>query len=110
MNESEKGLKVARELASWLRERFGERIVEIRVFGSVARGEADEDSDIDMLILFTSMPSREERDEISRRSYDLDLEHETVTQCIIQSTDRWESPMIRGSLLRAVVDEEGVRV
>jgi len=110
MNESEKGLKVARELAAWLRERFGERVVDVRVFGSVARGEAGEESDIDMLVLFTSLPSREEREEISARSYDLDLEQETVTQCIIDTTERWESPMIRGSLLRAVVDQEGVRV
>jgi len=110
MNESEKGLKVARELASWLRERFGERITDIRVFGSVARGEADEDSDIDMLILCTSLPSREEREEVSRRSYDLDLEHETVTQCIIQTTDRWESPMIRGSVFRKDIDRECVPI
>jgi len=58
MNESEKGLKVARELAAWLRERFGERVVDVRVYGSVARDQADEDSDIDVLVLFTSLPSR----------------------------------------------------
>jgi len=110
MNESEKGLKVARELAAWLRERFGERVVEVRVYGSVARDEADEDSDIDVLVLVTERFTREEREEIAERSYDLDLDQETVTQCIIETIDRWESPMIRGSLLREVVDQEGVRV
>lgn len=110
MNESEKGLHVARELASWLRERFGERIVDIRVFGSVARGEADEESDVDVLVLVREPLDREERHELADHSYDLDLAHGTVTQYMVKTTERWDSPIIRGSAFRKDIDREGVPI
>jgi predicted nucleotidyltransferase len=34
-----------------VRERFGTRVVSMRLFGSYARGEATEDSDVDCLVL-----------------------------------------------------------
>lgn len=42
---------IAREFANRMRERFGERVADIRVFGSYARGEAHEESDLDVLVL-----------------------------------------------------------
>jgi predicted nucleotidyltransferase len=37
--------------AARLRVIFGDRLRELRLFGSYARGEADEDSDVDVLVL-----------------------------------------------------------
>lgn len=37
--------------AAGLRERFGPRLLAIRLFGSYARGEAHEESDVDCLVL-----------------------------------------------------------
>jgi len=76
---SQKAPAPARQLAGWLRERFGNRIADIRLFGSWARGEADADSDVDVLVVFEDTPTREEREEISWRRYDIDLENGTVT-------------------------------
>jgi predicted nucleotidyltransferase len=103
-------LKVARELAAWLRERFGERIVDVGVYGSVARDEADEDSDIDVLVLLTSLPSREEEDEMGWRSYELDLAHGTLTQYLVETKEQWDSALMWGTLLRESVERDGVRV
>jgi predicted nucleotidyltransferase len=41
--------------------RFGARLVEVRLFGSYARGEAHEDSDIDCLVLLESVEPGDER-------------------------------------------------
>jgi predicted nucleotidyltransferase len=42
-----------------LRERFGDRLVEVRLFGSYARGEANEHSDVDVLALVRALTFRE---------------------------------------------------
>jgi uncharacterized protein len=41
------------------RERFGERLVDLRLFGSYARGDAGPDSDVDVLVLLRDPTWRE---------------------------------------------------
>ncbi len=48
-------LPILRQEMPYLRERFG--ITELGVFGSVARGEATEESDIDVLVSFQTVPN-----------------------------------------------------
>jgi predicted nucleotidyltransferase len=38
---------------------FGERLVEVRLFGSFARGQAHEDSDVDVLVLVRGLTDAE---------------------------------------------------
>ncbi len=44
-----------------LRARFGPRLVSVRLFGSYARGEAHEDSDVDCLILLDRVDPADDR-------------------------------------------------
>ena len=44
-----------------VRERFGPRVAEIRLFGSYARGDATEDSDVDCLILLDRVDENDDR-------------------------------------------------
>lgn len=39
-----------------LEEAFGDRLVSVAVFGSVARGEAEPDSDVDLLVVVEGLP------------------------------------------------------
>lgn len=56
---------VADKLVETLRNFFGERLVSVVVFGSVARGEAKADSDFDVLVVAEGLPeSRMRRQEI----------------------------------------------
>lgn len=47
------------EYARRLRSVFGERLLEVRLFGSFARGEAHEDSDVDILVLVQGLTDLE---------------------------------------------------
>jgi predicted nucleotidyltransferase len=44
-----------------IRERFGPRIASIRLFGSYARGEATEESDVDCLVLLDRVDRDDDR-------------------------------------------------
>lgn len=47
------------EYAQRLRALFGDRLVDVRLFGSFARGEAHEDSDVDVLVLVQGLTDLE---------------------------------------------------
>jgi predicted nucleotidyltransferase len=49
-------LSLLRKLTSILLENLGENLISVVVYGSVARGEAREDSDIDLLIIARDLP------------------------------------------------------
>jgi predicted nucleotidyltransferase len=46
---------------SGLHERFGSRLLGVRLFGSYARGEAHEDSDVDCLVLLDHVDRNDDR-------------------------------------------------
>jgi len=55
-----------REAVRVLRGRWGARVCEVRVFGSVARGDAGPDSDVDLLVVMDRLePSTERLDVLS---------------------------------------------
>ena len=47
------------EYVARLRVVFGHRLAEVRLFGSFARGEANEDSDVDVLVLVDGLTNLE---------------------------------------------------
>lgn len=52
------GEAIARRVARDLREVFGERLVRVILFGSWARDDAGDDSDVDLLVVLQPMGSR----------------------------------------------------
>jgi len=69
--------QVLDELRDRLVSELGAKIEAIVVYGSVARREADEDSDIDVLIV--SQQKRAIYDHAARIRSEIDLKHETMT-------------------------------
>ncbi len=60
--------------ARGIRERLGSRVVEVRAFGSYARGDATEDSDLDILVLIDGMTAQDRWEAIHLAS-GLTVEH-----------------------------------
>jgi len=95
-----------------LRRRFeaiyGERLVQMILFGSQARGDAEPGSDVDVLVVLKDPVSPGE--EIGRTIdivADLSLQHNEVISCVFIGEDRFRHRY--GPLLRNV-RREGIRI
>ncbi|MGC9317546.1 MAG: nucleotidyltransferase domain-containing protein [Armatimonadota bacterium] len=106
----ERNMRVARQFADWMRERFGDVVLEARVYGSTARGEADEDADVDVFFLLSRRLTFEEQLEAAGKAFDLDMQHGTWTGWMTETKERWESPVVHGSGWARAVRREGVPV
>ncbi len=100
--------RTVRGVVEWARERLGDRLVAVRLFGSKARGDSDPESDIDLFILVTEKLTREQKEELSRVKYDLDLENDTVTMAVIRTVEQWSDPVRQITLFYKNVESEGV--
>lgn len=99
-------LKILREVKEKLEEILGDDLVEVILFGSYARGEAREDSDVDVLVVVKKLPDREEEWEIGELMTDLVLRYGVVFSIITypQKPEMFQDPLIMA------VAKDGVRV
>ena len=84
--------KILPELKAALEQRYGERLVKLILFGSYARGEATEDSDIDVLVVLRDMESSYREiaatgDIVTK----LGLEYDTLIALIPIEAERFEA-------------------
>ena len=86
---------------------FVEKIV---LFGSVARGEADTESDIDLLVLTTKPLSYSERHEITAAITDVNLEFDTTFSSIVVDRSDWEHGPISHLPIKTNIEREGMPV
>ncbi|WP_456421086.1 nucleotidyltransferase family protein [Thermococcus sp.] len=99
-------LEILREVKEKLAEILGDDLVEVILFGSYARGEAREDSDVDVLVVVKKLPDLEEEWEIGELMTDLVLRYGVVFSII---TYPHKPEMFQDPLIMAVA-RDGVRV
>jgi predicted nucleotidyltransferase len=63
---------------------------EIILYGSTARGEATETSDVDVLVVLEETATGDQREVISRLAFEAGLEYDVAISYHIQSRDRFE--------------------
>lgn len=97
------------KLKERLINRFGNEL-EIYLFGSVARGDSDKESDIDILVLVPFELNNSLEEEIFDIAYDIELEHGVVFGMIVYSKDYWYSQISQITPLYKNVKKEGVAV
>jgi uncharacterized protein len=83
--------KILQELRQGLEVLYGERLERLILFGSQARGDAEPDSDIDVMVVLKGEvnPYRE----IKRAgdiSADVSLKHTVVISCVYVSAERYQ--------------------
>jgi uncharacterized protein len=104
-------LKIAnilQDLKMQLQALYGDRLVQIILFGSQARGEAESGSDIDVLVVLESLNNPGE--EISRTGHitaQLSLQYNEVISCLFMDETRFNTH--NGGLLRNI-RREGIPV
>ena len=88
-----------------------ERSVErLMLFGSVVRGEADAESDTDLLIVLTESPTAQVRDRITSLILDINLAYDTNLSELIVDQQTWDTGLLAVLPLHAEIEEEGIRL
>lgn len=78
---------------------YGGRLADVILFGSHARGEAREGSDIDvLLVLEGKVDPYEELERLSEAIYEIELEHDVLFGIVPASVDEYQegaTPLLR---------------
>ena len=98
--------RILGEVKSRLQEILGENLVEVILFGSYARGDAREGSDVDVLVVVRRWPSMEELDRIGDLSAKLTLKYGVLFSLLPYV----ETPSMKSDPLIWNVEAEGVKI
>jgi predicted nucleotidyltransferase len=91
-----------------LRGRFGSRLRDVRLFGSHARSEAGEDSDVDLLVLVDGA-TREEENEVTDLAADLGWQlHGVALSPLMMSTAEFDAWVARERIIPLTIVREGI--
>ena len=99
---------IIREFKALLSERLGR--YSLVLFGSRARGDADEQSDMDLLVIIEQPEDYEILTFVYDCAYEAGLEHGILLNTVVVSRERWENSPERSSLLAEAVRRDGVPV
>lgn len=98
-----------RELKLSLVALFGPQ-VEIKLFGSVARGDDRDYSDIDVLVLLPRRVDHALEERVFDAAYDLELKHGVVFGVVVYERAFWDSELAAGMFLHRSIEREGLAV
>jgi predicted nucleotidyltransferase len=108
-NQKRRQVLAIQELKDRLVELFG-RSVELRIFGSVARGEDTRYSDIDLLVLLPHTVDTCTEVKIFDSAYDMELKYGVVFGVVVYDKEFWHSELASFMPLHHNIDREGVVV
>ena len=94
------------ELLHRLYDQF--QVVSVILYGSVARGEADKESDIDLLILTAEPLSRPGRHDITDVVFDVNLRYETNFSTLVLDQHAWETGAVAVLPLKEAILQDGI--
>ncbi|MHB9024518.1 MAG: nucleotidyltransferase domain-containing protein [Armatimonadota bacterium] len=80
------------------------------LFGSRARGEAQPDSDWDLLLLVKGPVSQALKDQIRRRLYEIEWDAGEVISSLVYSQDDWNTPLFSAMPLHENVSREAIQL
>lgn len=95
------------EFAELIRKRFGSMIKEIILFGSKVRGKSEKESDIDILLVISSL-SWEIKKTISEQAAEENMKHNVLISTVRYDASTWDDPVIKASPFAKTVRREGV--
>ena len=82
-------------------------VVRLILFGSAVRGEMDEESDVDVLVLTEKPLTWKERDAIYDRVFKTNLRYDTNISVLVVDLHNWEEGLISVMPIREEVQREG---
>lgn len=88
-------------------QQLGGQVVDFTLFGSRARGESHEDSDVDILVRMTSAPTAL-RGAIFEIAADILVEYDVDISPLVMSEAQYRSMLARERLLPQEIERDGV--
>jgi predicted nucleotidyltransferase len=82
----------------------------LMLFGSVVRGDADAESDADLLVVLTEPPTAQVRDHITSLILDINLAYDTNLSELIVDRQTWDTGQPTALPIHAKIEEEGIRL
>ena len=84
--------------------------VELKLFGSVARGDDRKYSDIDLLVLLPGQVDHSVEEMVFESAYDMELKYSVVFGVIVYEKAFWNSDLAAVMPLHQNIDREGLAV
>jgi predicted nucleotidyltransferase len=81
---------------------------EVLLYGSVARGTQDAESDYDILVLTSEPLSKEEETSVDDSVFELELATGFVVSTIFCSKEQWDTPLYRAMPFHWEIDRDAV--
>lgn len=94
------------ELVYKVREHFN--VKEIILFGSKARGDSNEYSDVDIMVIIDGEELRDNRNKLSEIAFEVNYKHDTNIYAGIGYTSKWENSEYLRLPLPFSISREGV--
>ena len=98
--------KAVLEASAMLREAFP--VKEVVLFGSKARGDDDEESDIDLLVLTSQPVSWNERKEINNALYEIQMKYDIIISTLITTVTEWNEGTFSVLPIHGEISDQGV--
>jgi len=101
-----------RDALQTARDRISAELAVDRVvlFGSIVRGEADEESDVDLLVVLKGPSEPKIRNRISRMILDVNLKYDTNLSSIVVEQQAWDEGPLSVLPIHEEIEEEGIRL
>jgi|GEM_PF-270885 len=93
-----------------IRHMVGKTEMQIVLYGSQARADAEQDSDLDLLVLVPDSVNLTQKRAIHDAIYEIGLDNDVVVSVIITTHRQWESPVTQSLPLYKNITQEGIRV
>ena len=103
-----KDLEIMTRLKALLQEKV--ELHRLILFGSRARGDAEPDSDMDVLVILNEPISGQARKIVSNSAWEAGFDDGVVVVPVVVSRESWENGPDRASLLAMAVREEGLQI